>query len=104
MLGYIGKCKRLGVCYLWGLAVLFSFLQTLAGAQNHASPPANKSKQSHDKAPKKQPPEPVFVLVGAGDIASCKDPEGAQATAKLIDKIPGTVLPPATWHTKKGAP
>src|SRR5271163_1692473 len=35
--------------------------------------------------------EPV-VLVGAGDIAGCKNIEGAQATAKLIQGIPGTVF------------
>ena len=34
----------------------------------------------------------VAVLVGAGDIASCDDLTGAQATAKLIDTIPGTVF------------
>jgi hypothetical protein len=32
------------------------------------------------------------VLVGAGDVASCDDLAGAEATAKLIDKIPGTVF------------
>jgi hypothetical protein len=32
------------------------------------------------------------VLVGAGDIAHCPDLTGAQATAKLIDDIPGTVI------------
>jgi hypothetical protein len=32
------------------------------------------------------------VLVGAGDIASCDDLSGAEATARLIDKIPGTVI------------
>ena len=32
------------------------------------------------------------VLVGAGDIASCDDLKGAEATAKLIDQIPGTVF------------
>jgi len=32
------------------------------------------------------------VLVGAGDIASCDDLAGAQATAKIIDNIPGTVF------------
>src|ERR1700675_2029305 len=32
------------------------------------------------------------VLVGAGDIATCGQMEGAEATAKLIDKIPGTVF------------
>jgi len=34
----------------------------------------------------------TFILVGAGDIASCKDPEGAHATAKLLERIPGTVF------------
>jgi hypothetical protein len=32
------------------------------------------------------------VLVGAGDVASCDDLSGAYATAKLIEKIPGTVF------------
>jgi len=32
------------------------------------------------------------VLVGAGDIASCDDLAGAEATAKLIDGINGTVF------------
>jgi hypothetical protein len=32
------------------------------------------------------------VLVGAGDIASCDDLRGADATAKLLEKIPGTVF------------
>jgi hypothetical protein len=32
------------------------------------------------------------VLVGAGDIADCKSPAGAEATAKLLDKISGTVM------------
>ena len=32
------------------------------------------------------------MLVGAGDIASCDDLSGAYATAKLIEKIPGTVF------------
>jgi hypothetical protein len=32
------------------------------------------------------------VLVGAGDIADCNDLSGAEATAKLLDGIPGTVM------------
>jgi 3',5'-cyclic AMP phosphodiesterase CpdA len=32
------------------------------------------------------------VLVGAGDIADCKAIEGAEATARLLDAIPGTVF------------
>jgi acid phosphatase type 7 len=34
------------------------------------------------------------VLVGAGDVADCADLSGAEATAKLLDKIPGTVMVP----------
>ena len=37
-------------------------------------------------------PEETAILVGAGDIADCKDLSGAEATAKLLDKIPGTVM------------
>jgi acid phosphatase type 7 len=32
------------------------------------------------------------ILVGAGDIADCADLSGAEATAKLLDGIPGTVF------------
>jgi calcineurin-like phosphoesterase family protein len=39
----------------------------------------------------KDVPKP-FVLVGAGDIAGCSALEGAEATAKLIERIPGTVF------------
>jgi hypothetical protein len=38
------------------------------------------------------PTDQTFTLVGAGDVAGCKAIEGAEATAKLIDKIPGTVF------------
>jgi 3',5'-cyclic AMP phosphodiesterase CpdA len=37
-------------------------------------------------------PGPDPVLVGAGDIADCKQIEGAKATAKLLERIPGTVF------------
>lgn len=32
------------------------------------------------------------VLVGAGDVADCSDLSGAQATAKLLASVPGTVF------------
>jgi hypothetical protein len=32
------------------------------------------------------------VMVAAGDIADCRDLSGAEATAKLLDQTPGTVL------------
>jgi hypothetical protein len=37
------------------------------------------------------PDEPA-ILVGAGDIADCQDLSGAEATAKLLEQIPGTVM------------
>ena len=36
--------------------------------------------------------DPGAILVGAGDVADCKDLSGAEATAKLLDQIPGTVM------------
>jgi hypothetical protein len=36
--------------------------------------------------------ESAAVLVGAGDIADCKDITGAEATAELLEKISGTVM------------
>jgi acid phosphatase type 7 len=56
------------------------------------------------KTPKKLPPTQTFVLVGAGDIASCKNPEGARATAKLIEQIPGTVFAAGDLAYEGGSP
>lgn len=53
----------------------------------NTSPPPEPSKGTQGTAA-----DQTFVLVGAGDIASCRSIEGAQATAKLVEKIPGTVF------------
>jgi hypothetical protein len=45
----------------------------------------------------------TFVLVGAGDIASCKDPQGARATAKLLEQIPGTVFAAGDLAYERGS-
>jgi acid phosphatase type 7 len=42
--------------------------------------------------PPAQPAGADPILVGAGDIADCADLSGAEATAKLLDEIPGTVF------------
>ena len=55
-------------------------------ASKRASSPKTGSKTTSDKKPD------TFTLVGAGDIVGCSDLSGAQATAKLIDAIPGTVF------------
>ncbi len=54
------------------------------GALLHAALAVPEEKTSPD-------PE-ATVLVGAGDIAYCKQIAGAQATARLLDAIPGTVF------------
>jgi hypothetical protein len=38
------------------------------------------------------PPGQTAVLIGAGDIADCKDLSGAEATSKLLDQNAGTVM------------
>jgi len=53
--------------------------------------PPNIRPQSAPSTPVK---DQTVVLVGAGDIADCKDLSGAEATAKLVEQIPGTVMVP----------
>jgi acid phosphatase type 7 len=74
------------------LVLLVLLVPAHSRAQTPKTAPADMPMGSAAKTTKKQPPQKTFVLVGAGDIASCKYPEGARATAKLIEKIPGTVF------------
>ncbi len=76
-----------GLILLTLLAAMPSRAQKLTSSANDS-----KSNPAQAKARKKHVPERTFVLVGAGDIASCQHPEGARATAKLIEQIPGTVF------------
>src|SRR5437879_11183423 len=74
-----------------------------ARAQILTSRPSGGPNQTRVKAGKKHSPERTFVLVGAGDIASCKNPEGARATAKLVRQIPGTVFAAGDLAYEKGS-
>jgi len=76
----------------WGLGLLLLGLQVQAPPPARAQAAKASPKPPAVKAGTKRPASNAFVLVGAGDIASCKNPEGAEATAKLIEKIPGTVF------------
>src|SRR5437660_5749537 len=102
MLGYIRRGNLVWEnCIRWVLLVLLAVL-------NHASaqtpkPAASGQSKTAAKNKKKQVPERTFVVVGAGDIASCKNPEGAQATAKLIEQIPGTVFAAGDLAYEKGS-
>jgi hypothetical protein len=84
--------------FIFSLAILFSFAiaahpQTSpAGSQAapvpNAAPPAKH--RTHGPAPRRKPE--TVLLVGAGDIAGCKNIEGAQATAKLVEQFPGAAV------------
>jgi acid phosphatase type 7 len=59
-----------------------------AQTSSQASPAKSKEKSPHSAAS-----DPgTYTLVGAGDIAGCANLPGAEATARLIEKIPGTVF------------
>ncbi len=103
MFGYMGKCKDLVGRSGCGLILLVLIVSTYARAHTQVPPATDQPKRAHLKARKKQQPERVFVLVGAGDIASCKNPEGARATAKLIEQIPGTVFAAGDLAYEKGS-
>src|SRR5579862_670520 len=66
-----------------GMSLLFAVV-ILAASLNERpqSPPTTGRKDQ------------TAVLVGAGDVADCKDLSGAEATAKLLEQIPGTVMVP----------
>jgi hypothetical protein len=69
-------------------AILYILLLT---ASAHGQSPSN-AKQTPATKNATASSGSVAFLVGAGDIASCDDLWGAQATAKLLDNIPGTVF------------
>jgi len=79
-----------------GRAALFIglvlWVQPPVRAQAPQPSPQSPQHTSKETSPKQGPEQQSFVLVGAGDIASCKELAGAQATAKLLEKIPGTVF------------
>lgn len=81
-------------------ATLFLIISCPASFAQNASPRESRPTTAKAKAGK-QPVE--AVLVGAGDIASCKHLEGARATAQLIEKIPGTVFAAGDLAYEKGS-
>src|SRR5713226_1421061 len=87
------------------LSVALLLLCAQAQAQTQTTSPARtgQSKSLRRKDSKKVLEAQTFVLVGAGDIASCKNPEGARATAKLIEQIPGTVFAAGDLAYEKGS-
>jgi hypothetical protein len=95
--------KPAGIPLLRALALTVLCIPVQAWAQPQTSKPAHRSNHDHAKAAMKQPQDHAFILVGAGDIASCKNPEGAHATARLIEQIPGTVFAAGDLAYEKGS-
>ncbi len=90
MLGYTpnpGKSTLRKVVWLAGLLLCLG-----GSATAQSPPPAGALQQDSEPASHETPQDRTYTLVGAGDIASCQAIEGAQATAKLIEQIPGTVF------------
>jgi hypothetical protein len=100
---YIQENRRWRGPLVAGCVVLVLLMAMEARAQDGKSLGAEGTIQKQAKARKKGGAERTFVLVGAGDIASCKNPEGAQATAKLIEQIPGTVFAAGDLAYEKGS-
>jgi len=74
------------------LTLLLSACSLGAAAQDSAPAHSRRSRHSAKRELSAAKPPETVVLVGAGDISSCKHPEGARATAALLDQIPGTVF------------
>jgi len=74
----------------FGFLLVFGLIGIRVSAQVTPLSPQTSIKKQFKHTLKAQ--SDTFILVGAGDIAGCPDTSGAEATAKLIDKIPGTVF------------
>lgn len=86
---YIHSCGFLRIS-AFGLAGLLTCVGALAQARK-AGPAAKQSATAPVATHTTE--DKVFTLVGAGDIAGCGAAlAGAEATAKLIEKIPGEVF------------
>jgi acid phosphatase type 7 len=65
--------------------------------------PASQPDQTSSKTSPEGVAPQTYVLVGAGDIAGCKAIDGAKATAKLIEQIPGTVFAAGDLAYERGS-
>lgn len=80
---------------LVAVAVIIAFGAGVVRAANDSAKQSSSAVVApHMKNPERSttPSQSDPVLVGAGDIADCADLSGAEATAKLLDTIPGTVF------------
>lgn len=67
----------------WLATLILLMFATCGGILAQHRPASTQSSQGKEQ---------TAILVGAGDIADCKTLAGAEATAKLLDQISGTVM------------
>jgi acid phosphatase type 7 len=91
--------KKLTIRILIALLFLLGATNGLKAQQTTGAPKPTKRKTSTSSS---QKDSNTFTLVGAGDIAGCANLTGAEATAKLIDNIPGTVFAAGDLAYEKG--
>ena len=101
-----GARARGGVRQIIRVGVIATFVSSLSPTPRAQSLSTAPDKQRQETAPPKlvrtEEVDQTFTLVGAGDIATCKNLEGAEATAKLIEQIPGTVFAAGDLAYEKG--
>jgi hypothetical protein len=96
------RSVRTSVSWRFWLLMLTAYFGA-AGCSRSEQPTAIEHRQ--DPSPSQASPDgETFTLVGAGDIASCQNIEGARATAKLIERIPGTVFAAGDLAYEGGSP
>jgi calcineurin-like phosphoesterase family protein len=86
------------------LAMLALLFAVQVRAQSGSPIPASGHGQLPQNGSPPKGSDQTFTLVGAGDIATCKHLQSAQATAKLIDHIQGTVFAAGDLAYEKGTP
>ena len=90
--GAVVRSRYIVVGLVSAAHLLCSALAAGCGAGGASSPASATPSSSGPGSPTPSPPAaPDEVFVGAGDIAQCGI-DNAEATAKLLDRIPGTVF------------
>ena len=84
----MGRQDRVLELALVAVSLLIGGLLWGGGGNRLAAQQTGKASQGG----KVEAAEQAAVLVGAGDIVGCRDPQGALATARLVENIPGTVF------------
>jgi hypothetical protein len=76
----------------FSIVLLSVILSGFSGQAQTPSAAAAKSDPKSVAGARTDPAVAEQTIVAAGDIVDCANLSGSEATAKLLDKIPGTIL------------